>query len=149
MPDGSVVSAGVFVQGVVGSASRDPRIDVYWLPVSNGLIAQWFVLSCEQFQRLDDRAAKATNAGAVVPAPQRSSTPFTVPSSGWTTSPSTTWMPRTTPDDPPSPERGTRTIGLLYYLYGPGTHEEHIDPHPVAAWEDCAPDPGHPRRHLR
>lgn len=29
--------------------------------------------------------------------------------------------------------RGTRTIGLLHYLYGPGTHEEHTDPHLVAA----------------
>jgi hypothetical protein len=39
-------------------------------------------------------------------------------------------------------ERGKRTIGLLYYLYGPGTHEEHIDPHLVAAWDSLAPDPG-------
>ncbi|WP_416987077.1 relaxase/mobilization nuclease domain-containing protein [Streptomyces sp. T028] len=38
--------------------------------------------------------------------------------------------------------RGKRTIGLLYYLYGPGTHEEHIDPHLVAAWDSLAPDPG-------
>ncbi|MFD4829213.1 relaxase/mobilization nuclease domain-containing protein [Streptomyces uncialis] len=37
---------------------------------------------------------------------------------------------------------GTRTIGLLYYLYGPGTHEEHVDPHLVAAWDGLAPDPG-------
>ncbi|MEW1551778.1 relaxase/mobilization nuclease domain-containing protein [Streptomyces tsukubensis] len=39
-------------------------------------------------------------------------------------------------------KRGTRTIGLLYYLYGPGTHEEHTDPHLVAAWDSFAPDPG-------
>ncbi|MET8218447.1 relaxase/mobilization nuclease domain-containing protein [Streptomyces hirsutus] len=40
---------------------------------------------------------------------------------------------------------GKRTIGLLYYLYGPGTHEEHIDPHLVAAWDSLVPDPGrHP-----
>ncbi|AZK97080.1 MULTISPECIES: relaxase/mobilization nuclease domain-containing protein [Streptomyces] len=39
-------------------------------------------------------------------------------------------------------KRGTRTIGLLYYLYGPGTHEEHTDPHLVAAWDSLAPDPG-------
>ncbi|MDF3290180.1 relaxase/mobilization nuclease domain-containing protein [Streptomyces silvisoli] len=39
-------------------------------------------------------------------------------------------------------KRGTRTIGLLYYLYGPGTHEEHVDPHLVAAWDPLAPDPG-------
>ncbi|MGQ4429432.1 MULTISPECIES: relaxase/mobilization nuclease domain-containing protein [unclassified Streptomyces] len=39
-------------------------------------------------------------------------------------------------------KRGTRTIGLLYYLYGPGTDEEHIDPHLVASWDNNAPDPG-------
>ena len=39
-------------------------------------------------------------------------------------------------------KRGMRTIGLLYYLYGPGTHEEHVDPHLVAAWDSLAPDPG-------
>lgn len=39
-------------------------------------------------------------------------------------------------------KRGKRTIGLLYYLYGPGTHEEHVDPHLVAAWDSLAPDPG-------
>ncbi|AKN73688.1 mobilization protein [Streptomyces sp. PBH53] len=39
-------------------------------------------------------------------------------------------------------KRGTRTLGLLYYLYGPGTHEEHVDPHLVAAWDSLAPDPG-------
>ncbi|WP_367435156.1 relaxase/mobilization nuclease domain-containing protein [Streptomyces celluloflavus] len=39
-------------------------------------------------------------------------------------------------------DMGTRTIGLLYYLYEPGTHEEHVDPHLVAAWDDLAPDPG-------
>jgi hypothetical protein len=37
---------------------------------------------------------------------------------------------------------GTRTIGLIHYLYGPGTHEEHTDPHLVAAWDSLAPDPG-------
>ncbi|MFD3937101.1 relaxase/mobilization nuclease domain-containing protein [Streptomyces sp. NPDC058611] len=37
---------------------------------------------------------------------------------------------------------GTRTIGLIRYLYGPGTHEEHIDPHLVAAWDSLVPDPG-------
>ncbi|KPC62620.1 relaxase/mobilization nuclease domain-containing protein [Streptomyces chattanoogensis] len=39
-------------------------------------------------------------------------------------------------------KRGSRTIGLLAYLYGPGPHEEHIDPHLVAAWDSFAPDPG-------
>ncbi|MEU9372233.1 mobilization protein [Streptomyces sp. NPDC048255] len=37
---------------------------------------------------------------------------------------------------------GSRTIGLIRYLYGPGTHEEHIDPHLVAAWDSLVPDPG-------
>ncbi|WP_371639661.1 relaxase/mobilization nuclease domain-containing protein [Streptomyces virginiae] len=37
---------------------------------------------------------------------------------------------------------GSRTIGLIRYLYGPGTHEEHTDPHLVAAWDALAPDPG-------
>ncbi|NEB01919.1 relaxase/mobilization nuclease domain-containing protein [Streptomyces sp. SID13726] len=39
-------------------------------------------------------------------------------------------------------KRGKHTIGLLYYLYGPGTHEEHTDPHLVASWDNGAPDPG-------
>lgn len=39
-------------------------------------------------------------------------------------------------------ERGSRTIGLINYLYGPGTHEEHIDPHLVAAFDPLTPDPG-------
>ncbi|MER5347619.1 relaxase/mobilization nuclease domain-containing protein [Streptomyces mirabilis] len=39
-------------------------------------------------------------------------------------------------------KRGQRTIGLLYYLYGPGKFEEHIDPHQVASWDHNAPDPG-------
>lgn len=39
-------------------------------------------------------------------------------------------------------KRGKRTIGLLYYLYGPGKAEEHIDPHLVASWDHAAPDPG-------
>ncbi len=42
-------------------------------------------------------------------------------------------------------KRGQRTIGLLYYLYGPGKHEEHIDPHLVASWDHNAPDPGQDR----
>ncbi|WP_435608538.1 relaxase/mobilization nuclease domain-containing protein [Streptomyces sp. C10-9-1] len=37
---------------------------------------------------------------------------------------------------------GERTIGLLAYLYGPGKHEEHIDPHLVASFDGMAPDPG-------
>ncbi|MFF2812477.1 relaxase/mobilization nuclease domain-containing protein [Streptomyces sp. NPDC058000] len=39
-------------------------------------------------------------------------------------------------------KRGGRTAGLLHYLYGPGTHEEHLDPHLVAAFDPLAPDPG-------
>ncbi|AXI85311.1 mobilization protein [Streptomyces sp. ETH9427] len=39
-------------------------------------------------------------------------------------------------------KRGKRTIGLIYYLYGPGKAEEHIDPHLVASWDHAAPDPG-------
>ncbi|MCA1222284.1 relaxase/mobilization nuclease domain-containing protein [Streptomyces sp. 8L] len=39
-------------------------------------------------------------------------------------------------------DRGKRTIGLLYYLYGPGKSEEHTDPHLVASWDHNAPDPG-------
>ncbi|WHM36617.1 mobilization protein [Streptomyces sp. BPTC-684] len=42
-------------------------------------------------------------------------------------------------------KRGTRTLGLLAYLYGPGKAEEHTDPHLVASWGHAAPDPGrHP-----
>ncbi|MFE2681702.1 relaxase/mobilization nuclease domain-containing protein [Streptomyces mirabilis] len=39
-------------------------------------------------------------------------------------------------------KRGSETIGLIRYLYGPGTEEEHIDPHLVAAFDPLAPDPG-------
>ncbi|MET9566814.1 relaxase/mobilization nuclease domain-containing protein [Streptomyces tauricus] len=39
-------------------------------------------------------------------------------------------------------KRGQRTLGLLYYLYGPGKFEEHTDPHLVASWDSNAPDPG-------
>ncbi|MFF6882666.1 relaxase/mobilization nuclease domain-containing protein [Streptomyces sp. NPDC012421] len=37
---------------------------------------------------------------------------------------------------------GSRTIGLLSYLYGPGKHEEHTDPHLVASFDGMSPDPG-------
>ncbi|MEV0278544.1 relaxase/mobilization nuclease domain-containing protein [Streptomyces sp. NPDC050610] len=37
---------------------------------------------------------------------------------------------------------GSRTIGLLAYLYGPGKHEEHTDPHLVASFDALSPDPG-------
>ncbi|WP_367431229.1 relaxase/mobilization nuclease domain-containing protein [Streptomyces celluloflavus] len=37
---------------------------------------------------------------------------------------------------------GGRTIGLIRYLYGPGAHEEHLDPHLVAAFDPLTPDPG-------
>ncbi|OIK00204.1 relaxase/mobilization nuclease domain-containing protein [Streptomyces monashensis] len=39
-------------------------------------------------------------------------------------------------------QQGSNTLGLLYYLYGKGTHEEHIDPHLVASFDGMAPDPG-------
>lgn len=39
-------------------------------------------------------------------------------------------------------KRGSETIGLIRYLYGPGTKEEHIDPHLVAAFDPLTPDPG-------
>ncbi|MFE4212227.1 relaxase/mobilization nuclease domain-containing protein [Streptomyces sp. NPDC056844] len=50
-------------------------------------------------------------------------------------------------------KRGSNTFGLLSYLYGKGTHEEHVDPHLVAAWDSFAPDPGRDpqatKRHLQ
>jgi hypothetical protein len=42
----------------------------------------------------------------------------------------------------PKIRRGSRTHGLLAYLYGPGKRDEHIDPHLVASWDGFAPDPG-------
>ncbi|MHC3449566.1 relaxase/mobilization nuclease domain-containing protein [Streptomyces prasinus] len=39
-------------------------------------------------------------------------------------------------------QQGSNTLGLLHYLYGRGTHEEHIDPHLVASFDGMAPDPG-------
>ncbi|MGW7297399.1 relaxase/mobilization nuclease domain-containing protein [Streptomyces sp. NPDC054829] len=39
-------------------------------------------------------------------------------------------------------DRGSETIGLIRYLYGPGTKEEHVDPHLVAAFDPLTPDPG-------
>ncbi|MFD4337863.1 relaxase/mobilization nuclease domain-containing protein [Streptomyces anulatus] len=38
--------------------------------------------------------------------------------------------------------RGSRTHGLLVYLYGPGRREEHTDAHLVGSWDGFAPDPG-------
>ncbi|MEV7868781.1 relaxase/mobilization nuclease domain-containing protein [Streptomyces sp. NPDC088124] len=37
---------------------------------------------------------------------------------------------------------GSRTIGLLTYLYDPGKREEHTDPHLVASFDGMSPDPG-------
>lgn len=37
--------------------------------------------------------------------------------------------------------RGSRSAGLLHYLYSPGRANEHVDPHLVAAWSDFVPDP--------
>ncbi|MFH9071402.1 relaxase/mobilization nuclease domain-containing protein [Streptomyces alboflavus] len=39
-------------------------------------------------------------------------------------------------------KQGSDTHGLLKYLYGKGTREEHIDPHLVASFDGMAPDPG-------
>ncbi|MFG3117891.1 relaxase/mobilization nuclease domain-containing protein [Streptomyces sp. NPDC048197] len=39
-------------------------------------------------------------------------------------------------------KQGSKTSGLIRYLYGPGTREEHIDPHLVAAFDPLTPDPG-------
>jgi hypothetical protein len=37
-----------------------------------------------------------------------------------------------------SEPRGERAEPLIYYLYGPGRHEEHTDPHIVAGWRHPA-----------
>ncbi|MFF2503531.1 relaxase/mobilization nuclease domain-containing protein [Streptomyces sp. NPDC058067] len=43
----------------------------------------------------------------------------------------------------PDVSTGSRTYGLLAYLYGPGRRDEHTDPHIVAAWmPELALDPG-------
>ncbi|WP_103510032.1 relaxase/mobilization nuclease domain-containing protein [Streptomyces sp. SM13] len=42
----------------------------------------------------------------------------------------------------PKIRRGSRTHGLLVYLYGPGKRDEHIDAHLVGSWDGFAPDPG-------
>ncbi|MCG5218111.1 hypothetical protein [Streptosporangium sp. KLBMP 9127] len=34
--------------------------------------------------------------------------------------------------------RGSRVEGLIYYLYGPGRANEHVDPHLVAGWRHPA-----------
>ncbi|MFD3582883.1 relaxase/mobilization nuclease domain-containing protein [Streptomyces sp. NPDC058683] len=39
-------------------------------------------------------------------------------------------------------KQGSNTYGLLNYLYGKGTKEEHVDPHLVASYDGLAPDPG-------
>jgi hypothetical protein len=52
--------------------------------------------------------------------------------------------------------RGTNVDGLLRYLFGPGKHEEHADPHLIAAWMDAPaladlepPTAGNGRRDVR
>ncbi|MDX2624042.1 mobilization protein [Streptomyces sp. WI03-5b] len=42
----------------------------------------------------------------------------------------------------PKIRRGSRTHGLLVYLYGPGKRDEHTDAHLVGSWDGFAPDPG-------
>ncbi|KAA0921225.1 relaxase/mobilization nuclease domain-containing protein [Streptomyces apricus] len=39
-------------------------------------------------------------------------------------------------------QQGSNTLGLVHYLYGKGTHEEHVDSHLVASFDGMAPDPG-------
>ncbi|MFF2411397.1 relaxase/mobilization nuclease domain-containing protein [Streptomyces sp. NPDC058092] len=39
-------------------------------------------------------------------------------------------------------KQGSSTRGLLNYLYGKGTREEHVNPHLVASFDYMAPDPG-------
>ncbi|MGW5650603.1 relaxase/mobilization nuclease domain-containing protein [Streptomyces humi] len=44
---------------------------------------------------------------------------------------------------------GSRTFGLLKYLYDTGKYEDHTDPHLVASFDGMAPDPGrHPNATL-
>ena len=35
--------------------------------------------------------------------------------------------------------RGRKVGGLVRYLYGPGRHNEHENPHLVASWSGCTP----------
>ncbi|MFC9643502.1 relaxase/mobilization nuclease domain-containing protein [Streptomyces mirabilis] len=43
----------------------------------------------------------------------------------------------------PDVSTGSRTYGLLNYLFGPGRRDEHTDPHLVTSWmPGLAPDPG-------
>ncbi|MFG2139830.1 relaxase/mobilization nuclease domain-containing protein [Streptomyces sp. NPDC048650] len=42
----------------------------------------------------------------------------------------------------PDVSRGSRTIGLLHYLYRTSDIEAHVDPHLVAAYDPHLPDPG-------
>ncbi|WP_329307094.1 relaxase/mobilization nuclease domain-containing protein [Streptomyces sp. NBC_01260] len=42
----------------------------------------------------------------------------------------------------PKIRRGSRTHGLIVYLYGPGRRDEHVEPHLVGSWDGFAPDPG-------
>ena len=37
-----------------------------------------------------------------------------------------------------SDPRGERVEGLIRYLFGPGRHEEHVDPHLIAGWRHPA-----------
>ncbi|WP_219505153.1 relaxase/mobilization nuclease domain-containing protein [Nonomuraea ceibae] len=45
--------------------------------------------------------------------------------------------------------KGSRTYGLLKYLYGPGRREEHINPHLVASWDGHETDPAAEPEHMR
>ncbi|MEU0103691.1 mobilization protein [Streptomyces sp. NPDC006267] len=42
---------------------------------------------------------------------------------------------------PKKGEQGADTAGLLAYLFGPGDHDEHTDPHLITAWDPDLPCP--------
>lgn len=45
---------------------------------------------------------------------------------------------------------GSKTFGLLKYLYDTGKYEDHTDPHLVASFDGMSPDSGrHPNTTLR
>lgn len=45
---------------------------------------------------------------------------------------------------PKKADSGETTVDLLDYLFGPGDHDEHTDPHIVAAWAPDLPCPRPP-----
>ncbi|MGW1839625.1 relaxase/mobilization nuclease domain-containing protein [Streptomyces sp. NPDC002067] len=47
---------------------------------------------------------------------------------------------------PKGADKGARTVGLLYYLWGPGKANEHTNPHMIAAWDDSIVERNDPAR---